>query len=263
MVPVREIMTPEEKILYYAIGLTLLALILSCHPAYAGFTATEYIYSTGGACINNDQQWSDGDRLTQVWRPSDGNLNEGAAGQQIVTGPGMSEVEVKAELTSKYQQSTTLTYTGGGAAWDSLHTNNLVPNESELACTASEIVYYGDGTTTNGATPNHQSATGQIGMQGPTGRYEVTKYLDGSTYALSGKMQGTGMIHGDLFAKAESGTDKNSNTKNYENSVRRHVFGASNDTGVVGGFIDWTWTDFSDPFNITAHEEVNTTSEEA
>lgn len=247
-------MTFEERLIYFGIFLVLLALVLSVYPAYAGFTATEYIYSTGGACINNDQQWSDGDRLTQVWRPSDGNLNEGAAGQQIVTGPGMSEVEVRAELNSKYQQSTTLTYTGGGAAWDSLHTNNLVPNESELACTAGNIAYGGEATS--GATPSHQWATGQVGMQGPTGRYETTKYLDGSTYALSGKMQGTGMIHGDLFAGAESGTDKDSDTKNYENSVRRHVFGASNDTGVVGAIIDWTWDDFSDPFNLTAANET-------
>lgn len=141
----------------------VLILLLFISPSLADWTADEQVYSTGGIHQNTDQQWEDGTNL-QVFR---GDFYQGGtAGSQTVTGPGLSELSSSAQLSSSYTSGKELSYTGGGATWDTLTVNSMTPNISELECSASQIVYVGDGEPGSGSTPNHVRASGQTGAQG-------------------------------------------------------------------------------------------------
>jgi len=242
--------------------LLLLGLLLTIIPLSSALTCDEYLYSTGYSTAHNTQTWANGEKITSVYGKNSGLYEEGAAGQQIVTGPGRSEIDTSGEMTDGFIQSTTLTSTGPMAAWDSASINSLIPNESEIACTASQLVYFGDDTITSGLNPSHAQADGQVGVMANNGVYQSDKVTDSTSYGLSGRADVNGSFYGDLAASLETGLDKDSDTKNHEDSVRRHVFGAS--AGKVSGKIDWIWNDYTaDSLNVTAgNETVKTAANE-
>jgi len=238
------------------IVICIILLGYAVYPSSASFTATEYIHSTGGVHINNDQTIQTGDNISRVWRPTD-QYHEINAGQQIVTGPGNSEVDTNTVMTAGYEQNTNLKYSGGGAVWDTLYSGSIIPNVSEIVCTAGDI-----GTSsgsTPGSLPLDQWMNGQIGAQGPNGEYKSGKYAGGSDYALSGDFVGRGAYYGDLSAASGAGADKDSNEQNYAATMKRHVLGVSNMTGGVIASTDWTSDDPRNIFNIS--EAVNATAD--
>lgn len=228
----------------------IVSALIILYPSSADWTADEYLYSTGGVHQNTDQQWEDGTNL-QVFR---GDFYQGGtAGSQTVTGPGLSELSSSAQLSSSYTSGKELSYTGGGATWDTLTVNSMTPNISELECSASQIVYVGDGGLVSGSTPNHVRAEGQTGAQGSSGTYISDKLVDSGVYALSSKYRGQGMFHSDWSTKTEKGYDKDSDTLQHTDESRRHLFGASNLTGGISASVDYTVNlmEFSDPFGLT------------
>lgn len=241
--------------LLVAVGLILLGY--AAYPSSASFTATEYIHSTGGVHINNDQTIQTGDNISRVWRAGY-EYNETNSAQQIVTGPGNSEVDTETVMTAGYEQNTNLKYSGGGAVWDTLYSGSIIPNVSELSCTAGDIGTARTSTDT-GSLPLDQWMNGQIGAQGPNGEYRSGKYADGQDYALSGDFVGRGAYYGDLSAASGAGASKDSNEQNYAATMKRHVLGVSNMTGGVIASTDWTSDDPRNIFNIS--EAVNTTEE--
>lgn len=238
----------------------VLILLLLISPSLADWAADEQIYSTGGIHHNTDQKWEDGTNL-QVFR---GDFYQGGtAGSQTVTGPGLSELSSSAQLSSSYTSGKKLSYTGGGATWDTLTVNSMTPNVSELECSASRIVYVGDEELVSGSTPNHVRASGQTGAQGSSGTYISDKLVDSGVYALSSKFVGQGMFHSDWNTQTEKGFDKDSNTLQHTDESRRHLFGASNLSGGISASVDYTVNlmEFSDPFGLTPanQTEVNET----
>ncbi len=246
----------RDKILI-ALGVSLIVIALFLtYPVSATITATEYIHTTGGTCLNNDQTIKSGDNISKVWRAGD-EYHEINAGQQIVTGPGNTEIDSQTVMTSGYEQNTNLKYSGGGAVWDTLYEGSIIPNVSELACTAGELAL-SDQDVTSGSLPLDLSIDGQIGAQGPNGVYKSGKVADGESYALSGDFVGRGAYYGDLMAAAGAGADKDSNEQNYGSTMKRHVLGVSNLTGGIVASTDWSSEDPRDIFNFT--EAVNTTA---
>jgi len=250
------------RFLIIAFLVAFLVIFFSVQGVNAELTIDEFVYSTGGSSSVNSQTWVDADKITSVWGDNSGKYSEGAAGQQIVTGPGRSTIEMAAVMGAGFNQSTVVTNTGQMAAWDTLSMESLILNESELECTASQIVYNGADTVTTGSTPAHVWADGQVGVMGTNGRYESDKTNDDTSYGLSGRADINGSFYGDLATGTETGRDTDSNIKNHEDGVYRHVFGGS--AGKVSGKIDWIWDDYEDPINVTAVDEVvNNTTEEA
>lgn len=237
----------------------IVSALIILYPSSADWTADEYIYSTGGVHQNTDHQWKDGTNL-QVFGPA--FYQGGTAGSQTVTGPGLSELTTSAKLSSSFVSGKELSYTGGGATWDTLTVNSMTPNVSELECSASQIVYTGQ-ETVSGSTPNHVKAEGQTGAQGSSGTYISDKLVDTGTYALSSKFRGQGMFHSDWSTQTEKGYDKDSDTLQHTDESRRHLFGASNLSGGISASVDYTVNlmEFSDPFGLTPtnQTEVNET----
>jgi len=259
-----EIMIREERLIYIGIFLVLfaLALFITSAPSSAAMSIKKSGTTAGFTTSNMDASWADGDRITQVW-PVEGPYNEGASAQQLVAGPGSTAVEITADLKSDYSRKTTIvTKQAQYAVWDTLATRNLVPNESEVACTAGELAYAGTETST-GSTALDQQISGQTGTMG-SGKYGSAQYNDGTTYAQSAKFQGNGTLYGDMSASAKSGFDKDDDDQDYENWIQDHQLWTGDKTAAL---IDWTWDDFSDPFNLTnetvADEGGNSTPEEA
>lgn len=264
MVSILKIMTLEERLIYAGIVLVLFAfaLFILSTPTEAALSIQKSGTTSGFTTSNMDAQWVDGDRITQVW-PVEGPYNEGASAQQLVAGPGSTAIDISAELKSDYSRQTTVsTKKAQFAVWDSLATRNIIPNESEVACTAGELAYAGTGTS-SGSTPLDQQAYGQTGATG-SGKYGSAQYNDGSTFAQSAKFEGNGSLYGDLTAGAKSGSDKDDDDQDYENWIQDHQLWAGDKTAAL---IDWTWDDFSDTFNLTnetvADEGGNSTPEEA
>ena len=246
-------MTLEERLIYAGIALVLLAFVLFIisAPTEAALSIQKSGTTAGFTTSNMDAQWADGDRINQVW-PVAGPYNEGASAQQLVAGPGSTAIDISAELKSDYSRQTTVsTKKTQFAVWDTLATRNIIPNESEVACTAGELAYAGTGTS-SGSTPLDQQAYGQTGATG-SGKYGSAQYNEGSTFAQSAKYEGTGTLYGDMTASAKSGFDKDDDDLIMRTGQDHHV---RDKTAAV---IDWTWDDFSDPFNLTVNESVNET----
>ena len=241
----------------------LLVLVL---PASAGWTAKEYVYSTGGFSSNNDQQGQDGRNL-KIFN-GNGILQEWAAGSQTVTGPGLSEINTTASLGSSYSSSSHLESLGGFATWDTLATSSNIPNESELECTAGDLGAVG--TVSTGSYPSHVDVNAMTGAQGPGGAgvniYQSDKLVDTKTYAISADYQGKGMFHSDIISKSETGFDKDSKLLQHTDEMHRSIFAASNLTGGITASVDYgvNLTDFDDPFDLenstkSVNETVNQT----
>ncbi|HWQ65247.1 MAG TPA: hypothetical protein VN372_00075 [Methanospirillum sp.] len=237
-------------------GIMLMACLIV--PTDAAFSGDEYLISTGGIHINNEHQWVDGDSLWPVFG-GDGYYHEGSAAQQGVTGPGNSEYSSLTSLGPEFRQTSGLIATGGMAVWDTLYSGTTQPNESELICSAGDLGVSGDVSAT-GSTPLDQWEVVMTGAQGPNGRYQSDKFNSGEDFALNARFEGRGMFNGDLLAEASSGLDKDSNTLNFDTHMHRTVFGASNMTGGIRGSVDWSFSDFSDPFNQTANQTANVTT---
>ena len=236
--------------------ITLIFAVLF-YPVTAGFTAEEYIHSTGSLHINNDQTLITGDNISGVWRSGD-QYSEINAGQQIVTGPGNSKVDTQVIMTAGYEQNTDLKYSGGGAVWDTLYLGSSIPNESVLTCTAGSIGSSSLEGVTAGTLPLDQSINGQIGAQGPNGEFKSGKYASETSYALSGDFVGRGAYYGDILAAAGAGSDSDSNEQNYKSTMHRHVLGTSNFTGGVIASTDWSSDDPREILNFTAAVNVTT-----
>ncbi|MCK9592337.1 MAG: hypothetical protein M0Q91_10065 [Methanoregula sp.] len=228
----------------------------------ADWTASEYIYATGGIHSNIDIENTDGTNLKSVWGPNAGLFQQVTAASQYVTGPGISEMDLSSSLGSEYKSVSQISYTGGGAVWDTLAVNSMTPNESELACTASDVVYTGTDTIT-GSIPDHVQAVGMTGAQGPNGVYISDKLTDPDIYALSSQFKGQGMYHADFVTGTELGHDKDSATLQHIDENRRHQFASSNLTGGISAKIDYTvnLADFSDPFGLTPANQTHITEE--
>lgn len=256
MVSVWEMTDLNRHLIISGVFLLCLAVFM-CYPVSADINAQEYVHCTGGLTSNNAQSIVSGDNISKVWRAGD-QYQEINAGQQIVTLPGNSEYDTATAINAGLSQNTNLAYSGGGAVWDTLYQGSLIPNVSELACTAGELSISGEGSTT-GSMPLDQSVNGQIGSMGPNGVYTSGKYASGQTYALSGDFTGRGAYYGDLYAASGAGANKDSDEQNYGASMRRHVLGVSNLSGGIIAQTDWT---ADDPRNIFNFTEVNETVNE-
>lgn len=247
------------------LGITLILIVFCIHISTADFNAKEYLWSTGPLHAHSATTSESGDDLqVRPFGGTPGIYNGMASGQMVTTGVnGTAMYSGDSSLNSQYSASTTVQYTDGGVVSDSLATLNIQPNESELACTASEVAMSGS-VSKSGATPDQQWAVGEMTAMGRSGKYQSDKLSDEKTYALSADFQGRGTFNGHLDFAAESGLSKNCSDINYIAGGHRDFAGTSNLSGGLVGSIDWKFDDFSNVLGAntspqTLSEQINET----
>lgn len=266
---------PGKQVKYFALFLGIVFLLFLSSPVLAGFQIIESANTkTGGIHGNSAYNWEDGTHISSVWGSSNGLYLQGAAAQQIVTGPGKNSYSSDASLQNQFYKTSDLNYTNGGAVWDTLAVESLTPNESELVCEAGQLAVSGEYISNTGTYPDHISAAGMTGAQGNEGHYVSDKTLNTDAYALSASFKGTGMYHANLDGITEAGYDKDSDNMNHREDIHHTQFVYEGINGSMNATTDYVvgLVDFGDPLNLkdlySANETVadeggNSTPEEA
>lgn len=249
---------------------TALILILFAGAVSAApqFTSNQYLSGPAGMVSSSAVQWESGTNIMHFG--SDETWNGGAAGSLLVTGPGTGAYSRDESLAfpdqvNEYSSSDYLEYKGSGAIyWDSLAMSEGGPNRTPALCDeagnwAGDII--------GGQTPYQHAVQAEFQGVGSEARYQSSKFVSGSDYALSGRASGIGSWSGDYHSYAEAGWSQNSSSLNYENQVWEHHIIYANETGEqFNGIQDWVWNSWDSPFEMNetpANETVNETVEEA
>lgn len=232
------------------LNLLIAVSLIVCAASAGGIIIDENIVSTGGVISFDETEVHDGEDLA-VFGANKGFKQRSAGASQYVTGPGVSKYISTAEIGNGIASSSELHHTGVGATWDTLAVSSLIPNESELSCVGDRLAIASEMVAT-GRTPDHVEVSAMVGSQGTGGDYTVDKLVNTDTYSLSSDFYGRGMYHTDISIEREIGFDKDSDTMQHTDHVRRHKLGSSNLSGIISGYTDYTigLVDFDDPYNL-------------
>lgn len=224
----------------------LISLLFIALPVSSAFVSSVTLSATGGLIHHTDATLvSDSDEYTE--------LN---AGSIVLTGPGRTQYSSDSEVVPDYTSSSELEFKGLGVYGSELAGTWATPNESTIVCTAGDLSQMDQ--ITPDQYPNQARIDSHVGGQGTSARTKVDKYAANDTYALSAKAVGTGLYTGNNHVRQEFGDSPETNEKTLDVSTDEHIFQSGNFTAEI----DWTFTDFQDPFAV-ADEPGNSTGEEA
>jgi hypothetical protein len=222
----------------------------------------------GTISTNSDKIWESGSNIGRV--KSTDQYTGGSAGHITLTAPGDFQYQtvetIDASVNNRYTGTEYQKFQNGGVTSTSISMDDNTPNQSPIACTASEIVAGNDAVA--GGTPLNQWVDGQYTGIFQDVEMDNSKFVNDANVSISSETRydGYALYTGHVASQAEVGGDKNKTTENYKSYTRDSFTFTSNATG--GGIVrpEFSFTDFSDAFvansssNLTHNEtEVNQT----
>jgi hypothetical protein len=228
-------------------SILLFSLLVVALPVSSAFVSTVTLSATGGLIHHTG---------SSLISDTSNEFSELNAGSITLTGPGRTQYSAESEVVPDYKSSSQLEYKGMGVYGDTLAGTWATPNQTSIGCTAGDLSQMDE--TKHEQYPNQARIDSHVGGQGISAKVKTDKYAANDTYALSAKAVGTGLYTGDNHVRQEFGDDPKSNEQTLEMSSDEHIFESGNYTAEI----DWTFTDFQDPF-AAADDVINNITEEA
>lgn len=211
-------------------------------PGYVagGFTANEYLHSTGGIAVTDSYFMQSGDNISKFGPHQ--NYQDQTAGEIALSGPQNSSYSHVETSGGTYMGSSSFTYNGQGIYKSGVGSDALVSNTSSPYCGMAVL-----------PTDERRVATGLL-MSNNGGRIETDMLADGMDVGFTQRFDAKNAVY-------DANSRNNVESGGTVNETNKSVFGTSPDkhkfaTGDIVGRIDWQWGDTSDPFNLTSNESL-------